>query len=62
MEELSVVPPVGSYLRCASVGMPLGISNGMLEQVIVRVKDSESPFQKIRCTSCAYDRPPLSWV
>jgi len=43
-DELLVVPPVGSCPRCASVGMPQSISRGTLELVIVRVRDSESPF------------------
>ena len=43
-DELLVVPPVGSCPRYASVGMPQGISSGTPEQVVVRVRDSKSPF------------------
>ena len=41
LDELMLALPVGSRPRCASVGMPQGISSGTHKQVIVRVRDSE---------------------
>ena len=60
MEELLLVLPVDSCPRCGSVGMPQGIYSGTPEHVIDRVRDSESPFQKIRRTPYVLHRYPLS--
>jgi hypothetical protein len=51
-DELLVVLLVDSCPRCASIGMSQGIFCGTPKQVIVPVRDSESPFKKIRCTPC----------
>ncbi len=59
LEELLVVPLMGSCPRCAMDVVPSGISSGTLEQMNVRTRHSECPFQKIRCTPYLPDRSTL---